>query len=139
MDKYLPSNPYTKKELTEKQVALLDSLESCNYDPLKAAEKAGYANPYSAVKALRNELVSIAEELIGNQSLQAISKLGTILNSERPNPNARLQLEAAKTILDRSGFAKKEILDVNHKVTGGVFILPEKEPIQGDFKDITHD
>lgn len=137
-DQYLP-HKYSKRELTEKQVALLDNLESCNYDPLKAAEKAGYTNPYSAVKSVRKELTAVAEELLSNTSLKAIDKLSTIMTSDRPNPNARLQMEAAKTLLDRAGYAKKEILDVNHRVAGGVFILPEKQPIQGEFTDITND
>ena len=137
--KYLPTNNYSKRELTDKQLSLLDHLEECNYDPIKAAKKAGYKHPPSAVRSVREELTSIAEDLLGNASLKAANTLIDIMTTERPIPNIKEKMEAAKTLLDRSGFAKKELIDVNHKVTGGVFVLPEKKPIpiiNGEFNEI---
>jgi len=44
-------------------------------------------------------------------------------------PQANIKLQAAQTILDRVGVVKKEKLDVNHNVSGGIFILPQKDTI----------
>ena len=57
-------------------------------------------------------------------------------------PQANIKLQAAQTILDRVGVSKTERIDVNHNVSGGIFILPEKETINlnvedGDYEDIS--
>ena len=51
------------------------------------------------------------------------------MNADAPIPQATNKLQAAQTILDRVGIAKTEKLDINHKVAGGIFIMPEKEAI----------
>ena len=52
-----------------------------------------------------------------------------VLTTNKPIPQANVKVQAAQTILDRVGLGKKERLDVNHNVQGGIFILPEKETI----------
>ena len=56
-------------------------------------------------------------------------KLVDIMDSNVPIPQANMRLQAAQTILDRTGLGKQERLDVQHKITGGLFILPAKEEI----------
>jgi hypothetical protein len=51
------------------------------------------------------------------------------MNSNKPVPQANNKLQAAQTILDRAGVVKTDKLDVNHNVSGGIFILPEKQTI----------
>ena len=51
------------------------------------------------------------------------------MNSETPIPQANIRLQAAQTILDRTGLGKTDRLDINHKVEGGLFILPAKEEV----------
>jgi predicted aspartyl protease len=51
------------------------------------------------------------------------------MDSDAPIPQANIRLQAAQTILDRIGLGKTERMDVNHKVEGGLFILPAKEEI----------
>ena len=135
MSNYLvKEKQYGKRELTEKHLALLDYLPKCNYDPIEAAKQAGYEHPYGAVKSLRNEIKDIAESVIANSSIKAAQTLNEVLHSERPVPNMREKIDVAKTLLDRAGFAKKELVQHEHKVQGGVFIMPEKkEPVDGEF------
>ena len=53
-------------------------------------------------------------------------------------PQANVKLQAAQTLLDRVGVTKKEQLNVNHNVQGGLFILPEKQTIiEGNYEDIS--
>ena len=52
------------------------------------------------------------------------------MNSDKSMPQVNTKLQAAQTILDRVGVSKRERLDVNHNVNGGIFILPEKQPIE---------
>ena len=60
---------------------------------------------------------------------KAAMKLVHVLDSDQPLPQANIKLQAAQTILDRVGLAKADRLDVNHKVEGGIFLLPAKEEV----------
>jgi hypothetical protein len=61
-------------------------------------------------------------------------KLVDIMDSNTPIPQANMRLQAAQTILDRTGLGKQDRLDINHKVEGGLFILSAKEEIIIDAK-----
>lgn len=128
-DRYLPTH-YSNRELTQMQIDLLDNLEEAGYDPIKAAELAGYKQPKEAIKSLARELVSVVETMIANDALIAAKTLRDIMVADAPILNAQMKLSAANSVLDRAGYAKKEILNINHKVTGGVFILPPKEELK---------
>ena len=58
------------------------------------------------------------------------------MNSDKSMPQVNTKLQAAQTILDRVGVSKRERLDVNHNVNGGIFILPEKQPIEAESVEI---
>ena len=53
----------TKRELTDKQIALLEFLPEAHYRPLEAAKLAGYVNPRQAVKSVRKEITELVEEM----------------------------------------------------------------------------
>jgi hypothetical protein len=57
------------------------------------------------------------------------------MKSDKPVPQANNKLQAAQTILDRAGVVKTDKLDVNHNVSGGIFILPEKHTIDIEAED----
>tara|TARA_B100000405_G_scaffold274954_1_gene216047 strand:+ start:571 stop:957 length:387 start_codon:yes stop_codon:yes gene_type:complete len=118
-----------KKELTTKQQSFLDYLVETGGDPKQAAELAGYApNSYwQVVKALKHEIVEMASNILAHSAPKAAMKLVHVLDSDQPMPQANIKLQAAQTILDRVGLAKADRLDVNHKVEGGIFLLPAKE------------
>lgn len=118
-----------KKELTTKQQSFLDFLVETGGDPKQAAELAGYApNSYwQVVKALKHEIVEMASNILAHSAPKAAMKLVHVLDSDQPMPQANIKLQAAQTILDRVGLAKADRLDVNHKVEGGIFLLPAKE------------
>ena len=120
-----------KKELTVKQQTFLDHLVQTGGDPKEAAKLAGYAeNGYWQVAhALKNEIIELASNILAQSAPKAAIKLVNILDSSAPIPQANIRLQAAQTILDRTGLGKQERLDVKHKVEGGLFILPAKEEI----------
>ena len=114
-------------QLTEKQQKFLDCLIDTGGDPKKAAELAGYSgNHYQVVKSLKNEIVDLATDVLAHSAPEAAFKLVDIMKTDRPIPQVANKLQAAQSILDRVGVVKKERLDVNHNVGGGVFILPAK-------------
>ena len=134
-DTLLPQYRHGKRQLTEKQMLLLDLLPSCNYDPIKAAEKAGYASPRQAVRTVREEITIIADDLIANNASIAAKTLIEILQADKPIPNIKEKITVAQDLLDRAGHAKKTVVDVNHEVKGGIFIIPEKKEIlEGDYE-----
>jgi len=130
--------PTSKRNLTEKQQAFLSNVVETKGDLKLAAELAGYSgNHYQIIKSLRQEIVDLASDVLAREAPAAAFKLIDLMSTEHSVPQANIKVQAAQTILDRVGVTKKERLDVNHNVTGGIFILPEKHTIDVDFEDIT--
>ena len=126
---YLQENKKSKT-LTEKQQKFLDSLIETNGNPKEAAKLAGYSgNHYQIVKALKDEIIDLATDVLANSAPEAAFKLVDIMKTDRPIPQIGNKLQAAQSILDRVGVIKKERLEVNHNNAGGVFILPAKNII----------
>ena len=95
-----------------------------------SAELAGYSgNHYQIIQSLKQELVDLASDVLAKEAPTAAFKLVDVLTTNKPIPQANVKVQAAQTILDRVGLGKKERLDINHNVQGGIFILPEKETI----------
>jgi hypothetical protein len=116
------------KELTVKQKDFLDYLVETGGDPKKAAELAGYSanGHWQVVKALKHEIIDLASNILAQSAPQAAMKLVEVMHSDQPIPQANMRLQAAQTILDRTGLGKQERLEVNNNMTGGLFILPAK-------------
>ena len=125
-----------KKELTVKQQSFLDHLVDTGGDPREAAELAGYAKNghWQVVHALKNEIIELASNILAQSAPKAAMKLVDVMDSNVPIPQANIRLQAAQTILDRTGLGKQDRLDVSHKIEGGLFILPAKEEIIIDAK-----
>jgi hypothetical protein len=134
---YLPEK---KRNLTEKQEAFLNHLVDTGGDFKKSAELAGYSgNHYQILKALKNEVVDLASDVLAREAPTAAFKLIEVMKSDKPVPQANNKLQAAQTILDRAGVVKTDKLDVNHNVSGGIFILPEKHTIDIEAEDATYE
>jgi len=120
-----------KKELTIRQQNFLDHLVDTGGDPREAAELAGYAKNghWQVAHALKNEIIELASNILAQSAPKAAMKLVDIMDSNTPIPQANMRLQAAQTILDRTGLGRQDRIDVNHKVEGGLFILPAKEEI----------
>ena len=91
------------------------------------------------LKALREEVIDLASDVLARSAPKAAFKLLEVLESDRPIPQANNKLQAAQTILDRVGLAKSDRVQVDHNVPGGIFILPEKESlpvVEGDYETI---
>ena len=129
---YLQENKRSKT-LTEKQQKFLDCLIDTNGNPKEAAELAGYTgNHYQVVRALKDEIIDLATDVLAHSAPEAAFKLVDIMQTDRPIPQISNKLQAAQSILDRVGVTKKERLEVNHNNTGGVFILPAKNIIDAE-------
>lgn len=122
--------PTTTRELTDKQQKFLDNLIETQGDLKLSAELAGYSgNHYQVIRSLKHEIVDLASDVLAREAPSAAFKLIEMMQSSKAVPQANVKLQAAQTILDRVGVTKKEKLDINHKVTNSVFILPEKKTI----------
>jgi|TARA_E500000318_G_C3535770_1_gene202487 hypothetical protein len=140
---YLPEK---KRNLTEKQQSFLDNLVETRGDFKKSAELAGYqGNHYQILKSLKHEVVDLASDVLAREAPTAAFKLIEVLNSDRPVPQANYKLQAAQTILDRAGVVKTDKVQVDHNVSGGIFILPEKHTVElketsdGVYEDIVEE
>ena len=120
-----------KRELTEKQQAFLKHLIETQGDPKEAAKLAGYSSPYHhVVKSLKSEILELTKEVIATSAPKAAFKLVEIMESKKPIVQASNKLAAATTLLDRVGVVKVDRVDVNHNVGGGIFLMPDKAPIE---------
>lgn len=119
------------KELTTRQQSFLDHLVSCNGDTKRAADLAGYAEGSytSVVKALKTEIIELAENILAQNAPKASLKLVEVMDSTDPIPQANVRLQAAQTLLDRVGIGKTDKLDVNLQNSNGLFILPAKQEV----------
>ena len=130
VNNYLPSLE-GKRKLTEQQEKFLAALYSeAKGDINKALDIAGYkpGASYAVVNSLKDEIIDVATKILAKSAPQASNKLVEILNSDDPIPQVNAKLQAAQTLLDRVGVAKRDKLDVTHNVGSGIFILPEKKP-----------
>jgi len=125
-------NEKRKQPLTELQeAALLNYANNGFTDIRKAFIDAGYSpnNVNVAIRALKDEILEMAEMILVSSAPGAANTLVRVMTAEDQVPQASNKLDAAKTILDRIGLGKKEQMDVNHNVTGGLMILPGKHDL----------
>ena len=128
-----------KRKLTNKQEIFLNNIIETKGDLKLSAELAGYqGNHYQVIKSLKQEIVDLASDVLAKEAPTAAFKLVEVLQSNKPLPQANVKVQAAQTILDRVGLGKKERLDINHNIQGGIFILPEKETIDiADYETVS--
>ena len=132
-----------KRKLTEKQQTFLDNIIETKGDLKLSAELAGYSgNHYQVIRSLKEEIVDLASNVLAREAPSAAFKLVEVMSSNTALPQANVKLQAAQTILDRVGLGKQERMQVDHNVSGGIFILPEKQTIdleaeEGDYEDIS--
>ena len=122
-----------KRPLTEKQEKFLSALAGeANGDARKALTVAGYEQTsyYAVLDSLKEEVVDVANSILAHSAPKAAAKLVDVLESDAPIPQVGAKLQAAQTLLDRVGISKKERVDVNHSVTGGIFLITDKEDIK---------
>ena len=124
--------PEKKRELNEQQQKFLDALAHEARGNIKQALAiAGYAETSQSniVNSLKDEIVEVATKILAKSAPMASQKLVEILMSDDPIPQVGAKLQAAQTLLDRVGVAKRDKLDVTHTAASGIFILPNKEKI----------
>ena len=130
----------TTRKLTDKQEKFLEHLVDTKGNLKLSAELAGYqGNHYQVIKSLKKEIIELASNVLAREAPSAAFKLVEIMHSDEAVPQANVKLQAAQTLLDRVGVIKKEKLDVNHNVTGGIFILPKKETINLSAEDVEYE
>ena len=124
--------PQKKRELNEQQQKFLDALSHEAKGNIKQALAiAGYAETSQSniVSSLKDEIVEVATKILAKSAPMASQKLVEILMSDDPIPQVGAKLQAAQTLLDRVGVAKRDKLDVTHTAASGIFILPNKEQL----------
>ena len=129
---FLPTNSDKKRKLTEQQQAFLSALATSAKGNIKLAlQEAGYADSskYNVIDTLKDEIIDVATKILAKSAPIASQKLVEILESDDPIPQVNAKLQAAQTLLDRVGIAKRDKLDINHTVASGIFIIPQKEEL----------
>lgn len=118
-----------KRNYTDKQLKLLEEYRTNGFDGKAAAISAGYKPDYvsTALRSLKDELLEVAEMELVSVSGLATKVLRDVMTSPTPVIQANAKLTASNSVLDRVGLGKREKLDVDHKVSGGIFLMPAKQ------------
>jgi hypothetical protein len=133
MTDYSPTKEgYDKKNLSEKQKALLENLQkSEDGNAIQAAKDAGYSNPYQAVKQNSELIKELVEHELASLSMESAKMIGKIIRSPVGVPQASEKLKAAGTVLDRTN-PKTENINIDGVIKNSIFILPNKKPLDED-------
>ena len=128
------------RQLTEKQQLFLDNLIETEGNAKIAAELAGYSGGhYQVLKSLKNEVLELTKDVLAHNAPKAAFKLLEIMDSDKPIPQASNKLVAAQSLLDRVGVSKSVKLDINMQASSGIFILPDKAPIDAEAEEIEYE
>lgn len=95
---------------------------------------AGYAKgtPSSVIiKELKDELLSIAQELLASKAIATAMSLAGLID-DPINPAASTIIRAAESILDRVGIVKTERVEVEAKVHNIAFLPTRKKQDEED-------
>jgi hypothetical protein len=120
--------------LTEQQTLLLDLIyeDGLPVDVLAKAievkEKAGYAaktSIYQILRPLKDAITERNQEYMILDASKSITALHDVVRTPTKPGNDQL-IKAANSLLDRSGFGKKETDVVEIKADKGIVILPAK-------------
>lgn len=114
--------------MTEQQQKLLDVLfEEAQGDLRTAANLAGYS-PRTSLKMITapiaDQIAEATSRYMALNGAKALSKIMYVLDNPGKLGNKDL-IAAAKELLDRGGFGKKETLDI--KAETPLFVLPAKK------------
>ena len=139
MNSIIPTTQQAR-QLTEKQQLFLDNLIETEGNAKAAAELAGYSGGhYQVLKSLKNEVLELTKDVLAHNAPKAAFKLLEIMDSDKPIPQASNKLVAAQSLLDRVGVSKSEKLDINMQASSGIFILPDKAPIDAEAEEIEYE
>jgi len=139
MNSIIPTTQQAR-QLTEKQQLFLDNLIETEGNAKAAAQLAGYSGGhYQVLKSLKNEVLELTKDVLAHNAPKAAFKLLEIMDSDKPIPQASNKLVAAQSLLDRVGVSKSEKLDINMQASSGIFILPDKAPIDAEAEDIYYE
>lgn len=122
-----------KDKLTDKQKAFLDALfgDEAKGDIKMALKIAGYTkNNNHLVYELKDEVLDRARNYLALHAPRAAMGLTGVLDNPT-NLGNKSTLAAATQILDRIGIIKQEKVEITG-ISGGLFILPEKDGDDGE-------
>lgn len=117
--------------LNSQQELFLDYLfndPECLRDTKKACVKAGYEMSYHAslVRSLKDEILKRSSDEMAMAIPKAVNRVITSMDDDGSTPKGDLRLKAAESLLDRSGLAKKQEMDVKVDSSSPVFFIPSK-------------
>lgn len=118
-----------RSEPTEpKQIEFFTNLIDNGGNVPQAAEAAGYSktHAYHLAKKYQNYLLDKVQGHIYLSAVKAAKTLIDGLDEDGKVPNAKVRIDSAKDILDRSGIVKTEKSEIKVDSPNGIFILPAK-------------
>lgn len=95
----------------------------------ECAEKAGYNSQkhLQVVSDLKDDIMEITRDILLSRAPDAAGAMIDMVVADKPIPNAQTKLAAAREVLDRVGIVKPEKVEHEHKVSGGLFLIPTKQ------------
>jgi hypothetical protein len=122
-------NPKRTEPQEDRQIKFFDALVESRGNVKQAAEVAEYTMQYGyeLARKYKEYLVDRADGILHLHIIQAAATVVDTLKADGRDPAAKLKLDAAAQIMDRTGLSKQERMKVELSTPQGIFILPAKE------------
>lgn len=122
----------SEKPLTEAQERFIDAIVEQRGNVAQACAQLDISETwgYKLVRQLREHIIARAESILALHAPRAAFEYADALDGTTIPANQTQRMEAAKQILDRVGIIKKEKVEIDANVNGGILILPPRKPVE---------
>lgn len=119
------------KPFTELELAFMESYVENDFNAKSAGKDLSLQSGqlHALTRRLKNELIELMQAKLIIEAGVAVNTMVNILTSTDPIVQGELKFKAAQDIMNRIGLAKQEVVQHNHQVSGGLFIIPDKQDV----------
>lgn len=134
----LPQPRKKTRELNDQQKAFLHALFENGGNFSKACEVAGYSQGSIGYlkESLADEIIEGARNILAGGALKAANKLVATIDAPEIERGDNVRLQAAESLLNRVGLGKQETHNVNVQAVHGVVLLPPKQEMDIDPREV---
>ena len=134
----LPQPRKKNRELNDQQKAFLHALFENGGNFSKACEVAGYSQGSIGYlkESLADEIIEGARNILAGGALKAANKLVATIDAPEIERGDNVRLQAAESLLNRVGLGKQETHNVNVQAVHGVVLLPPKQEMDIDPREV---
>lgn len=124
------------KALTPRQEEFMNAVIEHDFNVREAGKAIGMSNnnTHQVARILKDEILEAMRAKMVLDAGVAMKTITDLMTADDAVVQADIKLRAAQQILDRIGLSKPEKIEIDHNVSGGLFLIPAKDGV--NIKDI---